>query len=409
MAMLSSGNFPIDAWFLTTSPALVGILVLVLNANYKYEAALFCYFILYPVFTCAIYINGLNLGIELSFILYGILAVFFLKDIGYMLFAIVLSMISYFMLFVAWKEYKYQLAQHNYAAYLINQGLAILYIFYGLYLIKRENTEYQFGMVNKNRELHRKNIEIEHQQFEIVQKAKLLEKQAAELRELNSVKNKLFSIISHDLKAPMYALRNFFDAARQLDLPAREIKQMLPEIVRDLNFTTGLMENLLEWAKYQMQSNVIQPQKLDIGKQVVEVCQLLHSQAAAKKISVETKNGVTAYAWADRNVVNLVLRNLLTNAIKFTPKNGQIVTGIIEFPSHVKVFVQDSGQGITKEEMVKINSDSFYSTSGTNSERGTGLGLMLCKEFLAKSHGQMTIESEPGFGSTFSFTLPIAE
>jgi signal transduction histidine kinase len=118
---------------------------------------------------------------------------------------------------------------------------------------------------------------------------------------------------------------------------------------------------------------------------------------------------VTAYAWADRNVVNLVLRNLLTNAIKFTPKNGQIVTGIIAFPSHVKVFVEDSGQGITKEEMVKINSDSFYSTSGTNSERGTGLGLMLCKEFLAKSHGQMTIESEPGFGSTFSFTLPVAE
>jgi signal transduction histidine kinase len=409
MAILSSGKFPVEAWYITTSPALISILVLVLNANYKYEAALLCYFILYPVFTCALYINGLNLGIELSFILYGILAVFFLKDIGYMLFAISLSMVSYFILFVTWKEYKYQLEQHNYAAYLINQGLAIVYIFYGLYLIKRENTDYQFGMVTKNRELHKKNIEIEHQQKEIVLKAKQVEKQAEALRELNSVKNKLFSIISHDLKAPMYALRNFFNTARQLDLPATDIKAMLPDVVKDLNYTTGLMENLLQWAKFQMHSNLLYPQKLDVSEQITEVVQLLHLQSAAKKISVQVKNGIASYAWADKNITHLVLRNLLSNAIKFTPENGRIVIGFNKSSSHVKIYVEDSGKGISQEELVKINSNKFYTTNGTNSESGTGLGLILCKEFLAKSDGQMMIESEPGFGSTFSFTLPLAK
>lgn len=407
MAILSSGKFPIEAWYLATSPALISILVLILNANHKYEAALLAYFILYPVFTCAIYINRLDLGIELSFIWYGILAVFFLKDIGYMLFAIALTMVSYFMLSVAWKDYyKYQLSAHNYAAYLINQGLAIIYIFYGLYLIKRENTDYQVGVVNKNTELHKKNLEIEEHQQEIIKKAKQLEKQASELRELNSVKNKLFSIISHDLKAPMYALRNFFDTARQLDLPPEEIKEMLPEVIKDLNYTTGLMENLLQWAKFQMQSDLVHPQRLNVNEQIHEVVELLHLQSQAKRLSIGFKEYSAVYALADKNIVQLVLRNLLSNAIKFTPENGRISIRTSESSSYVTVSVQDSGMGISKEDVAKINRTNFYSTNGTNSEVGTGLGLMLCKEFLARTGGQLLIESTPGIGSTFSFTLP---
>jgi two-component system sensor histidine kinase/response regulator len=408
IALASNSKFPAGEWYITTMPALISILVLVLNANYKYQAALLCYFIFYPVFTCAIYINGLNLGIELSFILYGILAVFFLKDIGYMLFAVSLSMVSYFMLSVSWKDYRYQLETHNYVGYLINQLLAIIYIFYGLYLIKRENTDYQFGMVTKNKELNKKNLEIEDQKREIMLKAILLEKQSAELRELNSVKNKLFSIISHDLKSPMYALRNLFTSFEQLNLSGKEIKAMIPDVVSDLNYTTGLMENLLQWAKCQMQSNIVHSQKLDVSELVNEAVRLLHLQSAAKKIYIERKTAFPVYAQADKNIINLVLRNLLSNAIKFTPENGRIVIGVHESPSSVEVYVKDSGNGISKEEMVKINNNNFYSTNGTNGEGGTGLGLMLCKEFLARNDGRMMIESEPGVGTTFSFTIPLA-
>jgi len=408
IAHASSSKFPAEGWFIATLPALISILVLVLNSNYKYQAALLCYFIFYPIFTCVIYINGLNLGIELSFILYGILSVFFFQDIGYMLFAVSLSMISYFVLFVIWKDYRYQLETYNYVGYIINQLLAIIYIFYGLYLIKRENTDYQFGMVSKNKELHKKNLEIEDQKKEIMLKARLLEKQARKLRELNSVKNKLFSIVSHDLKSPMYALRNLFNNARKFDVPAEEIKAMIPDVVNDLNYTTGLMENLLEWVKCQMQSKVIRPQKINASELVEGVVQLLHLQSEAKKISIQTKTDLPAYALADKNIINLVLRNLLSNAIKFTPENGRIVIGTYESPSCIEVYVQDTGKGISKEEMKKINKNIFYTTKGTNTEGGTGLGLMLCREFLAKNNGRLMIESEPGKGSTFSFTLPLA-
>jgi signal transduction histidine kinase len=99
----------------------------------------------------------------------------------------------------------------------------------------------------------------------------------------------------------------------------------------------------------------------------------------------------------------------LTNAIKFTPEKGRIVVGFYESSSYVSIYVQDSGKGISREEMAKINSNNFYTSYGTNSEGGTGLGLIICKEFLAKSDGQMMIESEPGIGSTFSFILPLAK
>jgi signal transduction histidine kinase len=409
IAFLTSKKFPLHDWYIAVLPSCISIVVLLLNSLNKYHAALLCYFIFYPVFTCFIYINGLNLGIELSFVLYGILAVFFLQDLGYMLFVISFSMVSYFMLSVTWKDYRYQLETYNYTGYLINHALSIVYIFYGLYLVKQESTGYQFRMLVKNRELYKKNLEIEDQKKEILDKARLLEQQASALDEHNKVKDKLFSIISHDLKSPMYALQNVFSNAQKFDLPAEEIKEMLPDIVNDLNYTTALMENLLQWAKWQMESNSIHPETIDVNRLVNEAVQLLHLQAEAKKIKIKTKADLFVCAWADKNMIGLVLRNLLSNAVKFTPERGNIVIGINASPSCVEVYVQDSGKGITKEEIAKIYSDGFYTTNGTNDERGTGLGLMLSKEFLEKNDGTLIIESEPGSGSTFSFTLPLAK
>ncbi|MEI9910715.1 MAG: hypothetical protein WDO71_14195 [Bacteroidota bacterium] len=144
--------------------------------------ALLAYFVLYPLFICVSYINGISLGAELSFILYGILSVFFIQDIGYMIFSISFSMISYFFLSVVLKKYTYQLEEINFIAYLINQGLAILYIFYGLYFIKTENGNY-------NTVLQQTNAAIQKQSNQ-------LQQQATELDQLNSLKNKLFSVIS---------------------------------------------------------------------------------------------------------------------------------------------------------------------------------------------------------------------
>jgi two-component system sensor histidine kinase/response regulator len=389
---LTVSSLPVSVWAVAMLPALVSLTALVLNAKFQYKAALLVYFILYPVFTCIIYINGINLGVELSFVLYGLLSVFFLQEIGYMLFSVGLSMISYFILSVVLKDYKYQLKSIHLVAYLVNQLLAIGYIFYGFYLIKRENAGYQSSIMQQKEAMERQTGQ--------------LKKQAAELEELNTLKNKLFSVISHDLKTPMYALRNLFHNAQELKMSASEIKAMLPDVINDLNYTTGLMENLLHWAKCQMQSNEVRKQELDMNSMIEDVIRLLRVQADAKQITIERKMALPAYALADRDMINLVLRNLLSNAIKFSPREGRIVIGIQSYDSFTEVFIRDSGSGITKEVMQKINENNFYSTPGTASEAGTGLGLMLCREFLQRNHGNMMIESEPGRGSTFSFTLP---
>jgi two-component system sensor histidine kinase/response regulator len=402
-----TANFHKQLWLLSLLPVVISAASLILNAFRQYHAALLAYFIFYPVLTCFIYINGMSLGVELNFILYGILSVFFLQEIWYMLFAIGLSMISYFVLSVLWKAYPYELENENFTAFIINQILAIIYIFYGLFLIKRENTDYQFRILDKNRSLHKSNLEIEKQREEIGEKALLLEKQAAALQELDVFKSKLFSIVSHDLKAPLYAMKRLFRNAQQFDMTGEEIKQMIPEVTNDLDATTALMENLLHWAKCQMHSATIIPQKIYLNDLVNDVMSILNLQTTAKQITIETKNGMAVHAYADKDMINLILRNLLSNAIKFTPQGGKIVIEIHHHFNHAEVSVRDSGQGISREDVERINQNNFYSTKGTGNEPGTGLGLMLCKEFLAKNGGSMMIKSEPGMGSTFSFTLPL--
>jgi two-component system sensor histidine kinase/response regulator len=394
VGLFNAHKFPVFGWLVVCMPALVSIGVLVLNRYHHHQSALLAYFIFYPLFICISYINGISLGVELSFILYGILSVFFIQDIGYMIFSISFSMVSYFFLSVVLKKYTYQLEEINFIAYLVNQVLAIVYIFYGLYLIKTENGHY-------NTALQQTNIEMQKQ-------ANQLQLQAEELDQLNSLKNKLFSVISHDLKAPMYALRNLFDNMQSQDMPAEEIKSMIPEVKNDLNYTVSLMENLLHWAKSQMQSHTARPQEINLTILIDEVTHLLHLQADAKKIRIENKTEGPVYAWADLDMINLVLRNLVSNAIKFTPQGGRISIGASELSSFAEVYVQDTGKGMSNKDLEKINSQDFYTTNGTAQEQGTGLGLMLCKEFLVKNDGHLRIESKINKGSTFSFTLPLS-
>ncbi|MEI9809005.1 MAG: HAMP domain-containing sensor histidine kinase [Bacteroidota bacterium] len=388
-------KFPAIGWVIVCMPALVSVGVLVLNAYKKHQLALLAYFVFYPLFTCVNYMSGISLGAELSFVLYGILSVFFIQDIGYMIFSISFSMVSYFFLSVILKKYTYQLEEINFIAYLVNQGLAIIYIFYGLYLIKTENGNYNMALQQTN--------------DEIKSQSNQLQQQAEELDQLNSLKNKLFSVISHDLKAPMYALRNLFDNMHSQNMPAEEIKALIPDVKKDLNYTVSLMENLLQWTKSQMQSHTVRPQLINIADITDEVMHLLHLQAEAKNISITKKMSSPVYAWADYDMINLVIRNLVSNAIKFTPKGGQIIIGGSEMEAFAEIYVQDSGKGMTSSEVKKINTHEFFTTNGTAQEQGTGLGLMLCKEFLTKNDGHLRIESEPAKGSVFSFTLPLGD
>ena len=300
------------------------------------------------------------------------------------------------------------LAKINFLYYVINQVVSLVLIFVGLFLIKIENTDYQKEMLYANWELKNTNEEILSQRLELALRAEKLEEQTAQLVELNSVKNRLFSVVSHDLKTPIYGLRNLFKAMHENNISGEDMKTYVPEILKDLNYTTGLMENLLQWAKSQMQGHQVDPQLVDVTELIDDVKKAVRVMADHKSIDIHINAEKPVYIYADREMINLVLRNLLSNAIKFTPEKGQVWVHAHANGENVSVDVRDSGKGISKENMKKLFSNRYFTTRGTANESGTGLGLMLCKEFLHQNGGDILVESEEGKGSKFSFTLPKA-
>nr|HNH22275.1 HAMP domain-containing sensor histidine kinase [Ferruginibacter sp.] len=215
-------------------------------------------------------------------------------------------------------------------------------------------------------------------------------------------------VVSHDLKTPIYGLRNLFKAMHENNISGEDMKTYVPEILKDLNYTTGLMENLLQWAKSQMQGHQVDPQLVDVTELIDDVKKAVRVMADHKSIDIHINAEKPVYIYADREMINLVLRNLLSNAIKFTPEKGQVWVHAHANGETVSVDVRDSGKGISKENMKKLFSNRYFTTRGTANESGTGLGLMLCKEFLHQNGGDILVESEEGKGSKFSFTLPKA-
>jgi two-component system sensor histidine kinase/response regulator len=231
-----------------------------------------------------------------------------------------------------------------------------------------------------------------------------------ELKELNATKDKFFSIIAHDLKNPFNNILGFSELLREEvrgnDLDA--IEQYSNMIYSSAHQTFRLLENLLDWANTHRGQMIFTPESLSLGEIAAEITENL-MQFADKK-NIELKNNITEELIipADRNMLKSILRNLITNAIKFTPKSGKIeLTSAIK-DGHIEISVQDNGIGMnatTREELFRI--DVNHSTRGTDDEKGTGLGLILIKEFIQKHNGKIWVESEKGKGSNFKFTLPL--
>jgi len=169
----------------------------------------------------------------------------------------------------------------------------------------------------------------------------------------------------------------------------------------------SLLENLLLWARSQTGNIDFQPEILDLRDIVPDVIELLENQAKKKSISISSLIPEHCPIMADKNMIETIFRNLFTNAIKFTPKNGKIVVSIVSHNDQVEISVRDTGVGIAKEDMEFIfKIERKTTTLGTEKETGSGLGMILCKEFVEKHGGKIWVESELGNGSTFKFTIP---
>lgn len=232
-----------------------------------------------------------------------------------------------------------------------------------------------------------------------------IKKRSLELEQLNQVKDKFFSIISHDLRSPMNALSGILDLVDKQQLTPDEFARITKELRIQFNHTKTLINNLLDWTLLQMDKLKIQEDKVDLRQMVDENFKLL-SSLHLKEIKMENNIPANTFAKADLNMVNLVFRNLILNGIKFTVEGGVVKIDSKIENSEIVVSVTDNGVGIAPEvQKILFEKTSGYSTRGTANEKGTGLGLILCKEFVEKNGGKIWLDSKPGQGTTFYFTL----
>lgn len=229
------------------------------------------------------------------------------------------------------------------------------------------------------------------------------------LRELNATKDKFFSIIAHDLKNPLSIILNMSEnLVTKFERFTDKQKFERANLVYDSSKTLfRLLENLLEWSRSQTGRIEYDPMEVDLFELAELNIELFKEHASAKNITLINNIEFETYCYVDKNMINTVVRNLISNAIKFTPNNGKVSIAANKNSSHIEVFVKDTGIGIEPQNIPKLfRLDISHSTSGTANEEGTGLGLVLCKEFIEKNKGSIKIESNNGQGTTFAFTVP---
>ena len=232
------------------------------------------------------------------------------------------------------------------------------------------------------------------------------------LKELNITKDKFFSIIAHDLKNPFnqfigltkLLLEGFVDFSRE------ELFDFIKLLSKISDKTNNLLENLLEWSRSQTGSLSYNPIELDMKTLIINVISLFENQLHNKEINIKTTFSNNLYALADENMIKSVFRNLISNAIKYTPKGGEILIEGTLSDKQVEILIIDEGVGIKAENLENLfRLDIQYTTEGTDNEKGTGLGLVLCKEFIEMNGGLIQVESTVGEGSKFKISLPVSE
>ena len=236
-----------------------------------------------------------------------------------------------------------------------------------------------------------------------------LQESETRLREINATKDKFFSIISHDLKSPFNGILGF--SGLLLDQIGKKDYEGIGEyaaiIQQSSQRAMELLTNLIEWSRSQSGRLEFNPEYIEVGRLINEVLELANVSALQKSVSLTKEVAQHITVFVDKGMISSVLRNIISNAIKFTHSGGRIVVKAELMGQELKISVIDTGVGIDSKNLGKLfRIDESYSVPGTQNERGTGLGLILCKEFIDIHQGRIWVESEPGKGSTFTFTIP---
>jgi signal transduction histidine kinase len=258
--------------------------------------------------------------------------------------------------------------------------------FFVLFFMKRETNRYREEIEEKNSELSAERDELEKQNF---------------------TKDKIFSIISHDLRSPMASLHALLSLLSNKYVSEEEFKHAahgLEGQVEQLRFS---LDELLMWSKSQLKGINPQPQILQLRPVIKDVLAANIHTAKRKKLTLTTNVSEDLVAYCDYNMISSVISNLVTNAVKFTKEGGSVTVMGERNNEYSSIIVEDNGVGILSSDLEKIlNPYSHFTTRGTNNEKGTGLGLLMCNEFVEKNNGKLIIQSQPGNGSRFTVQLP---
>jgi len=287
------------------------------------------------------------------------------------------------------KNQKALAKQKNY----IYASLALLLVLLSITVLVRRNESIQ---KNLNKELK--------------SKKKNLEEQEIELREINQAKDKLFSIIGHDLRGPVGALQGLLQLFENGEIKQKEFLDFVPKLRSDIGHISFTLNNLLSWGQTQMNGTITKPTRVLLENVVAENINLLSETAEGKSIQMINLLSENSFAWSDVDQIDIVIRNLMSNAIKFTPANGTITINAQEKDGFWEVSVTDTGIGMDAETQSKLfEANANITTYGTNNEKGTGLGLSLCKEMVENNKGAIWVQSILKEGTSFYFTVPKAK
>ena len=273
--------------------------------------------------------------------------------------------------------------------------LALLLITVMVYRLYKRQQELYLELNNKNREVSMQN--------------RIILEQNATLENLNQVKDKIFSVISHDLRSPLAILEGLLFLLKDEKIDAGQFRMYTDELWRDVKNTAYMMDNMLQWASNQMKGIGVKPDDFDVTLLLSREFDLLHTLARQKEVKLSHELNQSIFVYADPDMIRLVLRNLINNAIKFTPSGGEVMITAQQHNETAEITVKDNGTGIPLENQHRIFSNIYYSTTGTQNEKGCGLGLHLSKDFVERNQGQIWFNSMPGSGSSFSFTLPLSD
>lgn len=268
----------------------------------------------------------------------------------------------------------------------------------------------------QNQNMHKLNREISHLQRELIKEKNNLKNTLEQLKEANEAlkilninKDRFMAVLAHDLKSPFNLILGYSDFILETldELDKADIKKQLQVVNKTAYQTFFLLEDLLLWSKSQYNTLDFSPIKLLLSEISDEVIESLQTQAVAKNITLHNEVASGIHIYADYHMLKAVLRNLISNSIKFTHEGGFVKTNALHHNGSIKVVISDNGVGMdrkTRESLWGQSTD--ISTTGTSGEKGTGFGLMLCKEFVEKHRGEIWVESTKGKGSHFNFSIP---